>query len=281
MATLRSIKKRIGVVKNIRKITRAMKMISAAKLRRSVTALENFRQYHRAMEGIYDHLMKETLASSHNTDSVVRSNSSARIILFTSNRGLCGGFNTSLVRHAQKVMQSYDQVEFHTIGKTGTNSIQKLGVSILSRRPQNFKLSLEDVETWGDQLLSDHRDKKFDRLVVVYSEFVNAVSQRPTHVELLPIPWASLELPPYLYEPNGKDVVNGLIRRRLASRIYLANLESIASEHGSRMRAMDAATTNSEEMISNLTLIFNSVRQATITKAMLEIINGAEALGKA
>lgn len=295
MATLRTIRTRIKSVRNTQKITKAMKMVAAAKLRRAQDAVVRARPY--------AHLIDEMLASvaagtggedgAHDNPLLARrAPKRVEVVLLTSDRGLCGGFNANIIRRGQRFIveegPKFDKLQFSTVGRRGRDFAKKRGIETRKDYVGVFgKLHYGHAKAIADDLIAAYQNDELDAVYLLYNEFKSAISQKISLVQLLPIvPKAPKTatgskgpLPaPHLFEPERKAALEQLLPRHLAMQVWRALLESEASEHGARMTAMDSATKNASEMIARLTLDYNRARQAAITKELMEIVSGAEAL---
>jgi F-type H+-transporting ATPase subunit gamma len=295
MASLRTIRTRIKSVRNTQKITKAMKLVDAAKLRRAQDAVLRARPYAQMMDEMLSSLAKgrEEGAPAPHPLMEVREQRRIEIVLLTSDRGLCGGFNANLIRRAQRFLveegPKYESVQFSTIGRRGRDFAKKRGLS--SRKDYaNFvgRLRFPMAKEVADDLIVEYTEKRVDAVFLLYNRFKSAITQEITLAQLLPIVPAreekaqkaegGLATPEHLYEPGRDKLLQHLIPKQLAIQIWRALLESAAAEHAARMTAMDAATKNASDMISRLSLEYNRARQAAITKELMEIVSGAEAL---
>ena len=284
MPSLQDIKKRIDSVKNTQKITKAMKMVSAAKLRRAQEACEASRPFGQSIDvmlsrlfGLIDNPNSEFLAKKSNAEDKIL------IILITSNRGLCGAFNSALIRTAERFMreQKDGSVDLAVIGTKGRDYFKRRKANIVYDFTEFYnKPNLPGANFVGNTLKNDFLDGKYKEIHLIYTKFKSAITQEVIQDTLLPIKVDdSIESKgEAIFEENQQSVLKSLMPRKINAAILRAMLESTASEHGARMTAMDSATTNSRDMINNLTLIYNRARQASITKELIEIISGAEAL---
>ncbi|MHB1844657.1 MAG: ATP synthase F1 subunit gamma [Deltaproteobacteria bacterium] len=296
MPSLRDIRKRIGSVKNTRQITKAMKMVAAAKLRRAQEAIVQARPYAQHMDGVLSSLASRTLGSSVEDAPhpllAVRPPRQVELVLITSDRGLCGGFNANVLRRAQRFIaegkgldgQPYERIEVSTLGRKGRAFARRQKLAVRKDYVGIFE-ELEYDKAWGiaQELSAHYVEAKLDAVFLLYNEFRSAISQQVSLVQLLPIvadapPSGGAKPIDYLYEPSRQGLLDALLPQHLAMQLWRAMLESQASEHGARMSAMDSATKNASEMISSLTLQYNRARQASITKELVEIVSGAEAL---
>ncbi|MBL7685999.1 MAG: ATP synthase F1 subunit gamma [Deltaproteobacteria bacterium] len=288
MATLKDIRKRIGSVQNSQKITKAMKMVAAAKLRRSQNALVQARPYEKNISEVLKRVAEQL---PENASPYLEMKEAAglpvRLIVFNSDRGLCGGFNSNLLRKVLFFLntdaKNFPKVDLTVLGKKGRDFFRARKMIIdqelpgSSEKPE-FSKSLELAQ----QLLQDYQDQKFGALYIAYNSFKSAISQEVRIRKVLPfdLPEASSteEQLPVIYEPSLMALFDQLVPRYVASQMHMAMLESVASEMGARMSAMENATNNAKEMIGILTLQYNRARQAMITKELMDIVNGAEAL---
>lgn len=286
MRSLKDIRRRINSVKNTQKITRAMKLVAAAKLRRAQDSIVSARPYARKLHEVARELALRTKSSDH---SLLAQRPPRRVMLvvLTSDRGLCGAFNTNILRAAEAYRaanrDAHEHIELTVLGRKGQ--------AYYGYRAIRVALSCPGVEVengWararelGHAMISRYGDSSLDRVFLVYNEFKSAMSQRVTLEQLLPI--EPLELTgsgipgDFIYEPDKRAVLDHVLPMFVITEIHRALLETIASEYGARMTAMESATNNASDMVNNLTLEYNKARQAAITKELLEIVAGAEAL---
>jgi len=292
--SLRDIRNRISSVRSTRQITRAMKMVSAAKLRRAQDAILRTRPYAQLL----DQMLSRVAARAAPEDSqrhpllVSRPPRSVEVLVITSDRGLAGGFNSNIARRTQRFLvenaERFGKVALSTVGRKGRDyfrarrtEIRKDFAGILA------DLRYERSEAIAEELTARFSAGEVDAVFLCYNEFKSAISQKPVVVQLLPIePPKGGELPragepapvDFRFEPAREELLGELLPRQVAMQVWRALLESAASEHGARMSAMESATKNAEEMIASLTLQYNRARQAYVTKELLEIVSGAEAL---
>jgi F-type H+-transporting ATPase subunit gamma len=294
MPSLRDIRTRIRSVKNTQQITKAMKMVAAAKLRRAQDAIMAARPYAEAINGILNNLASRGEAIEH---PLLQPRQVKRIelVVITGDRGLAGGFNSNILRRAQRFLNENKGVEvvLTTVGRKGNDYFRKRSIAVRADKPGmvakvNYAASRDLASEVTERFLQGH----VDAVYVLYNEFVSAISQRVTLTQMLPIQAAAAKpaeatdakahqgasLIDYLYEPSREAVLDALLPRSLAVKIYRAMLESNASFQGAQMTAMESATKNAREMIGRLTLVYNRTRQAVITKELMEIVSGAEAL---
>ncbi len=287
MATLRDIRDRIKSVKNTQQITKAMKMVSAAKLRRAQENIEAARPYAKKMLEIITDLASRTSPESHPLLAKETKNK-AEVILMTSDRGLCGGFNTSLIKNAERFINKFQGsggVSLNLIGKRGVDFYKRRDTTVAESSPFTTKKSAQAFAAeLAKKAIDNYLNDKTDEVYLVYSEFQSVLTQIPTLQRLLPIPSApekdeeESQKSVYTFEPSEEGVLESILPKYVEVQIFRALLESSASEHGARMTAMDSASRNASDMIGALTLFYNRARQADITKELLEIIGGAEAL---
>ena len=294
MPSLKELRNRISSVKATQKITKAMQMVAAAKLRRAQSAAEAARPYAERMEAVLANLATalqgreggSPLMAGTGKDNV------HLLVVATAERGLCGAFNSSIVRlardHAYRLMNDGKQVKILCVGKKGFDQLKRLFASqvieVIELRAVK-QLTFKDAERIAQRILSLFADGQFDFATLFFSRFRSVISQIPTALQIIPaqIPetapaQASLGGAVYEYEPDEADILTDLLPLNIATQILRALLENAASEQGARMSAMDNATRNAGDMIGRLTLRYNRTRQAMITKELIEIISGAEAL---
>jgi F-type H+-transporting ATPase subunit gamma len=293
MPSLKVIRKRISSVKNTQKITRAMKLVSAAKLRRAQDAIVAARPYVRSLERVVAELSEKAGRDSHPLLKE-REGKKASILMLTSDRGQAGAFNANIIRRVQSFtaaeLADYTDVSLRIVGRKGNDYFKRREVAITSYDPAPTSLSaLGFSHDMSNRVAEDFLSERADRVYLVFNEFKSAMSQGVVVKQLLPIDPPRPQGPAgedgdeafggdYLYEPSKEELLEHLMPLYIQIGIYNAALESIASEFGARMTAMENATRNAGEMISKLTLQYNRARQAAITKELLEIISGAEAL---
>ncbi len=285
MSSLRVIKKRITSVKNTQQITKAMKMVSAAKLRRAQEAITAARPYALAMKDTVLDLAYRVEHSSHPL-FLARPVKKLGVLAITSDRGLCGSFNGNVIRALRGFLRAegehYDEVSLYTIGRNGNEVFKREGKHIKKEYVNVLgHVTFSLAENISRELTEEYVTGEIDEILVFYNEFKSAISQQTVSETLLPLSVEEQvdEFPvEFLYEPNKDSIIESLIPRFLATQVFRYLLESVAGEHGARMTAMDAATNNSMEMIDKLTLQMNRARQATITRELMEIIGGKEAI---
>ena len=291
MPNLKDLKNRIESVKNTRKITKAMQMVAAAKLRRAQDAAEASRPYSERFNAVLASLAA-SVGNSENAPVLLRGTGKQAVhllIVMTAERGLCGGFNSNIAKlarsHAAKLKEDGNQVKILTVGKKGRDALKRdLGDSFVEHVDlSEFKsIKYVNAQAIAKALLARFDNDEFDVATIFYSKFVNVVSQIPTAQQIIPAIFEDQSLASdtavYDYEPDEETILADLLPRGVTTQIFAALLENGASEQGARMSAMDNATRNAGDMIDKLTIEFNRSRQAVITNELIEIISGAEAL---
>lgn len=288
MASGKDLKRRIASVKSTQQITKAMKMVAAARLRRAQEAIVRARPFAAAIRGVVENLVSGEEVREHHPLLATRTVKKVNVILITSDRGLTGGFNTNLVKRAEQLYRNesgkYEKLVFTCIGKKGYEYLRLRKIPVHEYLPDFQKgLTFARVQAEAEKLIEAYKVGEFDEIRVIFSEFRSAISQIPTTETLLPIEVeasAARAAGPtdFLFEPSQEDILSQLLPRYFKTKLYRALLESVASNYGAQMSAMESATKNAGEMIRKLTQEFNRVRQAGITKELLEIVSGAEAL---
>lgn len=290
MAGLKEIRTRISSVKTTRQVTSAMKMVSAAKLKKAQDAILQIRPY---AEKLHQILTSLSASLENVEDSVYTQNrepNKVLVILVTSNRGLCGGFNTNISKKAIELAnESYaqqlklGQIDFLCIGKQGERYLKHRKYNIVANENELFNdLTFENVSLVAQATMKAFEEGQYDRIELVYNQFKNAAVQVQSTEQFLPVKMEEEAddntVYDFIYEPSKEYIIKELIPRSLKIQFYKALLDSNAAEHGARMTAMHQATDNASELIKDLTLEYNKARQATITGEILEIVSGAEAL---
>jgi len=290
MAGLKEIRIRIASVKTTRQVTSAMKIVSAAKLKKAQDAITQIRPY---ANKLHELLSSLSASLENDGDSVYiqqREPEKILVVLITSNRGLCGGFNTNISKTAarlvhEKYNSQYNKgnVNFLCIGKQGVKQSKYLKMPVSDIKNDIFEsLTFENVVAISQQVMDDFETGKYDRIELVYNQFRNAAVQIQTAEQFLPIEIKSNKKiqskADYIYEPSQQEIVKVLIPKILRIQFFKALLDSHAAEHGARLTAMHKATDNATELLGQLTLQYNKARQASITGEILEIVGGAEAL---
>lgn len=292
MASLKELRNRIASVKATQKITKAMQMVAAAKLRKAQMAAEAARPYSVRMAKVMANIAAG-MEGSENAPKLMAGTGSDQkhlLVVATAERGLCGGFNSSIARlardHARKLIADGKDVKILCVGKKGFDAMKmefsNILMDVISFR-EIKNVGFEQALQVSTQVLSMFDDGEFDVATLFYSEFQSVISQIPTTQQLIPatvpvVEDAEAEDIHYEYEPSEEEILEELLPRNISVQVFRAILENGASEQGARMSAMDNATRNAGEMIDKLTLSFNRQRQAQITKELIEIISGAEAL---
>ncbi len=292
MASLKDIRKRIGSVKNTQKITRAMKLVAAARLRKAQEAITAARPYSEALSRVVGDLAEHAGRDAH---PLLAEKTGDRILLvvMTSDKGLAGGFNAQILRKVSSLLAEDwkdKDVKLRIVGRKGNDYCKRRFAEFIAdfRNAPTGNTVLEFSRELTNEVVDEFLDDKVDRVVVLYNEFVSAMTQNVTPMQLLPVEPAAHEETPdddahagagdFVYEPSKQDLLDHLVPLAVQNAIFKSSLESIASELGSRMTAMDSATNNAGEMIDKLTLTYNRARQAAITTELTEIVSGAESL---
>ena len=286
MPNLKEIKSRITSVKSTIQITSAMKMVSAAKLKKAQDAIIQLRPYSNKLTEIMSSVSSASEDSSQNKYSEVREVNKILLVPITSNRGLCGGFNANIIKttiEIEKELNSKSELTILSIGKKSSEFFKKNKYNVHSTHDDVFQdVNYEDVSKIAELTLNDFANENFDKVILVYNQFKNAATQIVMQEDFLPLNKTqsenSQEAVDYIYEPGKDEILNELIPKSLKTQLFKAILDSNASEHGARMTAMHKATDNATELKNELTLSYNKARQAAITGEILEIVGGAEAL---
>lgn len=290
MPSLRETKNRIKSVKNTEKITRAMKMVAASKLKRAQEAVAKPRPYAQKLSEIISSLARKVELDTDSAHPLLADRLEKKrvmVISLTSDRGLCGALNSSVVRMTQRFIFDHEEefktIDISTVGKKGFEGLSRLGLNIKNRyEPENKVYDFAMAKSIAEKMCEQFLAHELDGVYLVYNQFRSAITQNVVVEQLLPVIKAPVlendQSPDYIYEPDQKELLSTLVPRYFATKVYQAFLESYASEQGARMTAMDNATRNAKEMTDKLTLLYNRARQAAITKELMEIIGGAEAL---
>ena len=282
MANLKEIRNRISSVSSTMQITSAMKMVSAAKLKKAQDAITAMRPYSDKLTQ-----MLVNLSSSVDFENVYLSPRKVKnklIVCITSNRGLCGAFNSNVIKKCTEIATSSDEnVSFFCIGKKGGDILSKTHNVIQSNNVVFDDLTFENISTIADKVMSTFLNKEYDSVQIVYNKFKNAATQIVTQEQYLPIENNKSkddekDSSDYIFEPTQIEIISELIPKSLKTQLYKSVRDSYASEHGARMTAMHKATDNATELRDQLKLTYNKARQAAITNEILEIVGGAEAL---
>lgn len=292
MGSLKEIRTRISSVTSTRQITQAMKMVSAAKLKRAQDAIIQMRPYATKLHEILTSLTASLDDREDNKYGQQREIKKVLIVTVTSNRGLCGAFNANVVKRAiELVEKDYSElladkkVDFVNIGKKSGDLLRTKGFNVIANHNEVYeKLNFENVALIAQELMNLFTEGKYDRIDLVYNQFKNAAVQILTKEQFLPVVMDNKDdktsgpSKDYIFEPSKESIVNELIPKSLKVQVYKALLDSHAAEHGARMTAMHKATDNATELIRELKLHYNKARQSAITNEILEIVGGAEAL---
>ena len=292
MASLDDLKKRISSVKSTQKITKAMKMVAAAKLRRAQESAEKGRPYSEKMNNIILNLNK-SISDKNNSSKLLVGTGKNEVhlcVVITADRGLCGGFNTNICRKAKnyfdRILKSGKKLKIFTVGSKGHDQLKRAYGSYIIEK-MNFKgfkkVTYKEADQVGKKIIKLFNEEQFDLCTIFYNKFKNVITQIPQEQQIIPI--ESLQKQEesktenfYEFEPEEKEILEDLLPRNISTQIFKAILENAASEQGSRMTAMDNATRNAGELVDKLTITYNRSRQAAITKELIEIISGAESL---
>ncbi len=291
MANLKEIRQRIRSVKSTQQITKAMKMIAAARLRKAQDAIVTKRPYAHRIRDIIATLATRAEAEDHPL-LAQRPANKVLLLVLTSDRGMCGGFNVNIARRTVKFIDAnddkHDSVDLAVIGRKGQDFFRRREQYSVTKEYQGVldNIDYEKAKNIGDDIIAAYTDEGLDAVYMVYNEFKSAMNQQVTVEQLLPVvpdeenvdEDVTETLLDFVYEPSKADVLDQVLPLHVNTQIYRAILESIASEMGARMTAMDSATRNAQELIAKLTLKYNRARQAAITTELMEIIGGAEAL---
>ena len=288
MAVGKEIRKQIKSIQNTQKITRAMEMVAASKMRKAQERMQAARPYATRIRNVITHLHYAHPEYKH-PFVIEREAKRVGFIVITSDRGLCGGLNTNLLRGVLATMKEWAQkktnIEICTIGGKGFGFMKRLGSNIVSHTSHlGDTPRLEDLIGTIKVMLDAYTRGELDRLYLIYNQFVNTMSQKPTVEQLLPLPASELEGKQlehhwdYIYEPDAKDVLDDLLTRYIESLVYHGVIENMASEQSARMVAMKSASDNAGGLIDELKLRYNKARQAAITQEIAEIVGGAAAV---
>ena len=290
MASLDDLKKRISSVKSTQKITKAMKMVAAAKLRRAQESAERGRPYSQKMNNIILNL-SSGISDKENAPKLLAGTGEDKVhlcVVMTADRGLCGGFNSNIIKKAksyfQKLSDSGKELKIITVGSKGYDQLKRdfkdniiENISFKESKNANYF----DADKVGKILIQKFEQKEFDVCTIFYNQFKNVITQIPQEQQIIPLKINEEEKSSdenYEFEPDEDEILGNLLPKNISTQIFKAMLENSASEQGSRMSAMDNATRNAGEMVDKLTIEYNRSRQAAITKELIEIISGAESL---
>jgi len=290
MASLDDLKKRIASVKSTQKITKAMKMVAAAKLRKAQESAEKGRPYSEKMNNVILNL-SNGISDKENAPKLLSGTGNDKIhlcVVITSDRGLCGGFNSNIIKKAKsyflKVLEEGKELKIITVGSKGNDQLKRIyGEKIIENI--SFKESKNanyfDADKIGKTVIKKFEAGEFDICTIFYNQFKNVITQIPQAQQIIPLNNEEEENSSdvsYEFEPDEDEILSNLLPKNISTQIFKAMLENSASEQGSRMSAMDNATRNAGEMVDKLTIEYNRSRQAAITKELIEIISGAESL---
>ncbi|WP_046746070.1 ATP synthase F1 subunit gamma [Kordia zhangzhouensis] len=284
MANLKEIRNRISSVKSTMQITSAMKMVSAAKLKKAQDAITAMRPYANKLTELLQSLSATLDADSGSKFAEQREVNKVLLVAITSNRGLCGAFNSNIIKQSNHLINNVyagKQVDVLSIGKKGNDILSKNNTIVANHSDIFDNLNFANVEVVAQKLMNLFENGSYDKIEIVYNKFKNAATQAVMTEQFLPIvPMASDTnvQSDYIFEPSKEEIVEGLIPKSLKTQLFKAIRDSFASEHGARMTAMHKATDNAAELRDSLTLTYNKARQAAITNEILEIVGGAEAL---
>ena len=284
MANLKEIRNRIVSIGSTMKITSAMKMVSAAKLKKAQDAITNMRPYANKLTELLQNLSATLEGEAGSIFAKKRPVKKVLLVAITSNRGLCGAFNSNIIKEANRIrLEEYKDIDvsLFTIGKKGFDVLSKEQEIFANESAVFDMLTFENVTSLTQQIMDAYAAGTFDKVDLIYNRFKNAATQIPTHESFLPIESQKEDTgsnTDYIFEPSKEIIVEQLIPKSLKMQLYKAVRDSYAAEHGARMTAMHKATDNAGEMKDELTLIYNKARQAAITGEILEIVGGAEAL---
>ncbi len=284
MANLKAILKRINTVKNTQQITKAMKMVSAAKLRKTEGKTKNFRVYNSELEGIIQGVVEKGGIQHPYLEE--KEEKKILLVAFAADRGLCGSYNHNLIKKIEEFLSLHAEKEIviYFFGRKLRERFKKRNLNVIEYMPaMNEHVTFEQAVDVAEKIKKHYVEGEVDAVYVIFSFYRSPISQHPMIKRVLPISFEKKEKElenyvDYLYEPDKERVIHWLIESYYHSVIYDSILEAVASEHGARMTAMDNATNNAEDMIYRLTLTYNKARQAAITKELMEIVTGAEAL---
>lgn len=288
MPSLKDIKKRISSVKSTQQITKAMKMVAAAKLRRAQESAVSARPYAEKLQAVLSHLAQREEADAHPLLSQ-RGTGRALVVLMTADRGLCGGFNGNVSKEAERYIrnneQGYEDIDLMIIGRKGRDFLKSRIGDKITKVYENIasEATYKTAQLIGEEVVQAYTKETYDAVYLIYNAFQSAIVQNVTFEQVLPIRPGETEvhdesIVDYVYEPDRAEVLAQILPKMVEVQVFRALLESNASEQGARMSAMDSASRNAAEMIEKLTLQYNRARQAAITTELMEIISGAESV---
>ena len=287
MANLKEIRNRIASVSSTMQITSAMKMVSAAKLKKATDAISQMRPYSDKLTELIQNLSSSFENSNENLYTKIRPLKKVLLVAITSNRGLCGGFNSNIIRAVNEISKKNQEKKIYilSIGKKGTDLLSKKHNVISSHNEVFDNLNHENSSSIAHLIMKAFSEEEYDSVQLIYNRFKNAATQIVTTEPYLPIvPQSNIEdkkhSVDYIYEPSQEKIIDELLPKALKTQLLKSLKDSFASEHGARMTAMHKATDNAQELRDQLKLSYNQARQASITNEILEIVGGAEALNK-
>ena len=292
MPSLDDLKKRIKSVKSTQKITKAMKMVAAAKLRKAQENAEKGRPYSKKMQNIILNLTR-SISDPKNAPKLLSGTGNDKTylcVVLTADRGLCGGFNTNICKLAKtsfkKILNEKKNLKIITVGSKGFDQIKReYGKYVVKKYSfkEKKQISFKEADTVGNEIIRLFNQNEFDKCILFFNNFKNVITQIPQAQQIIPIDKKSSESKeenflPYEFEPDEDEILEDLLPKNISTQVFKAFLENAASEQGSRMTAMDNATRNAGDLVDKLTINYNRSRQASITKELIEIISGAESL---
>ena len=292
MPSLDDLKKRIKSVKSTQKITKAMKMVAAAKLRKAQENAEKGRPYSKKMQNIILNLTR-SISDPKNAPKLLSGTGNDKTylcVVLTADRGLCGGFNTNICKLAKtsfkKILNEQKNLKIITVGSKGFDQIKReYGKHVIKKYSfkEKKQITFKEADTVGNEIIRLFNQNEFDKCILFFNNFKNVITQIPQAQQIIPVDNKSSELKeenflPYEFEPDEDEILEDLLPKNISTQVFKAFLENAASEQGSRMTAMDNATRNAGDLVDKLTINYNRSRQASITKELIEIISGAESL---
>jgi F-type H+-transporting ATPase subunit gamma len=292
MASLDDLKKRIKSVKSTQKITKAMKMVAAAKLRKAQESAEKGRPYSKKMQNIILNLTK-SISDPQNAPKLLIGTGQDKTylcVVLSADRGLCGGFNSNICKLAKtnfkKILSEGKELKIITVGIKGLDQIKReYGKYVIKKFSfkDKKKITFNEAEIIGNEIIKLFNEEQFDKCILFYNNFKNVMTQIPQAQQIIPTEQNTVKengdnSPSYEFEPEEDEILEDLLPKNISTQVFKAFLENAASEQGSRMTAMDSATRNAGDLVDKLTITYNRSRQASITKELIEIISGAESL---
>ena len=282
MANLKEIRGRITSISSTMQITSAMKMVSAAKLKKATDAIVMLRPYSEKLQEIIENVSSTVDLEGVSSYTEEREVKKVLYIVVTSNKGLAGAFNSSVIKELNhSIANTNHEIEILTVGKKVYDAVRRNNKVYDNQSAIFDGMSFEVISNFVENVMRDYREGRFDKVSVIYNKFINAATQEVHKEQVLPIALPELTDAPntdYLFEPTAKEILDVLIPKSIKTQVYKAILDSVASEHGARMTAMHKATDNAEALRNDLKIFYNKARQAAITNEILEIVGGAEAL---